>query len=274
MALPPEEVQLQMDADEAATYGLDLRSVKARLVQGPSRNSLVWADLHVSLEGTLNPRLPREKFSDDRFSLTLEMSKHPSFVTPAHVILEDIWDATKKRRIEIAQKISLGYRSTKLNPESVAFRLRCVDAAVGSDDWLKPLGKGLAKLAMQVDRTVRSCGCELKIRRSHARIVLHDPSDPEWASAAHYLGGDLILCSRGSENPRHLRSSVLVATLVDKEGFQLARNDHDLAFPSGASRHRSLTWAVAGDVDLPHLAGSPTAIRVRWDSDDEFDTNY
>jgi hypothetical protein len=263
----PEEVQLQIDDDEVALYGLDLRRVKARLVQGPTRKSLVWADLHVSIEGTLNARLPAERYSNDRFSITLEMTKHPSFVTPAHVVLEDIWDTTKNKRIEIAQKLSLGYRSTPLKPEAVAFKVRCIDAAVGDNDWLKPLGKELAKLAMPMEGTVRSCGCELKIRKSHARVVLHDPSDPEWASAAHYLGGDLILCPLGRESPRHLRSSVLVATLLDDDGFQLSRTVHDLDFPNGDVHKRLLTWAVAGDIDLPHLAGTPTTLRVRWDSD-------
>lgn len=142
MPSTPEEVTLQFDDGEVALYGLDLRRVQARLVQGSMRNSLVWADLHVSIEGTLNARLPAEKYSDDRFSITLEMTKHPSFVTPAHVILEDIWDSRRTKRIEIAQKISLGYRSTPLKPESTAFRIRCLDAAVGDNDWLKPLGKG------------------------------------------------------------------------------------------------------------------------------------
>lgn len=139
---------------------------------------------------------------------------------------------------------------------------------------VEALGEGLAKLAMQVEGTVRSCGCELKIRKSQAKIVLHDPKDPDWASAAHYLGGDLILCPQGRGNPRHMRSNALVATLLDEEGFQLSRTVHDLEFPNGAARQPILTWAVADDTSLPHLAGTPTSVRVRWDGGDGLDDAY
>lgn len=271
MPSTPLVVQLQTDDTENALYGLELHSVGARLLQHGTRSSLIRAELHVSIEGTLNPRQPLEKYSNSRFSLALEMTKHPTFVVPAQAVISDIWDFRRKKRIEIAERIPLGYRSAALTPDSLAFRVRCFDAAIGDNRWLKPLGKRLAKLAVEVQASMRSCGCEIRVRKSHAGIVLHDPNDVAWANPSYYLCGDYIPCIRGNGNRRHLPINTVVATFLDGEGFQLARKVHELEFPYDASRRRTLRWAIAADTSLPDLAGTPTKLRLRWDTDDEME---
>jgi hypothetical protein len=266
--MPPtvDAIDLLSDAGEMSLYGLELQSIAARLVQHQTRAG-ISAELHLSVMGTLNPHLPTEKYPKGEFALVLDLIKHPTFVAPAHAVIKQIYNHGRRRRIEIAQKVHLGYCSAILKPESVVLEIRCVDTAVGDDEYLRPLGKRLAKVPLEVVDTGRACGCELKIRKSHAGIVLYDPTDPEWAEASYYLCGEFVPCLDTSDRRRHPPFNSLVGTLYDGD-FQLLRNVHDLQFSREPGRRRTLRWAVADSTSLPLMAGKPDRMTVRWETDD------
>ncbi|MDR6989122.1 hypothetical protein J2Y66_003637 [Paenarthrobacter nitroguajacolicus] len=259
-----DPVEIQCDAGDLSAYGLNIESVGGRLVQYETRSGIL-SDVHLSLAGHLDSG-PSALHQTTDCALVLDLVKHPTFVTPAHVVLQAIHHRGRRRKIEVAQKISLGYRSTPLMARSLGLRVRCLDTAVGDDTHFRPLGKRLTKLPMEIVDTRRGCGCELKVARSHAGIVLDDPTDPEWARAGYYLSGEFHPCSEASDRKHRSWLNALVGTLYDGD-FQLERSVLDLNFEVKPDNHRVLQWAVADSTSMPNMAGTPDRVTVRWDSE-------
>lgn len=265
-----ETIDLQFDQAEISSSGLEILSAKARLVQRSYRVDNHGAELHISLQGIYDPALKLDKPSEyETLSLLVEMLEHPNGSVPSLSVPEHLFDLDNRSRVEIVKQISMGYSSRLLNPQSMAFRLRCVESADGNDDRFEPAGSPLTKFRPQIVGAVRNCGCELKFQIANAGLFVYDTDDdPTESDASYYLSGYYAPCNMGSERPkRHSPFNTLTMTFIDKDGFHLYKKSHTLDLEHIPSRRMLVRWAISETTPHYEMSGRPIGLIVRCEGD-------
>lgn len=242
-----DAIDLQFDEAEISSYGLEILSAKARLVQRSYRVDNHGAELHISLQGIYDPELKLDKPSEyESLSLLVEMLEHPNGSVPSLAVPERLFDLDKRSRVEMVEQISMGYSLRPLNPQSMTFRLRCAESAQGNDDRFEPAGSPLTKFRPEVLGAVRACGCELKFQIANAGLFVYDTDDdPGQYDASYYLSGCYSPCKKGSEKPkRHTPFDTIMTTFIDKHGFYLYKKSHSLDLDRIPTRRMFVNWAT------------------------------
>lgn len=274
MAVPKiQPIDLQFDQAEISSYGLEIVSAKARLVQRSYRSDNHRVELHISIQGIYDPELRLDQPSEyEALSIVVEILEHPNGSVPSLAVPEHIHELDKRSRVEIVEQISMGYSNRLLHPNSIKFRLRCIESAQGDNDRFEPAGSPLTKFSPEVIGASRQCGCELKFHIANAGLFVYDTDDdPKEYDASYYLSGTYIACKRASEWGQYESAFDSLSTIfVDKDGFHLHKKSHNLYLSRDPRRKMRMSWAVSESTPHDQMSGRPNRLIVHCEGDDHY----